>query len=238
MGNYAQSFENRRRINPRLWHADYCLLLGLAREVRSFATTKAMSGQTVVDFGCGARPYQEFFPTGCRYLGVDAIENPHADIVVSSGGRVPLATASADLVLSTQVVYLVADYANYLAECSRLLKPGGWLLLTTHGTWTHHPASGGDYYRFTQDGVRHILTQSGFEIESLVAVVGTLGTGLHLRQLVFNRWLRRVGLGWLAVPLNIITNLRILIEDRLTPAGTRMSSPVILCALARRSELL
>lgn len=233
---YSHTFESRRRIKPRLWNADYCLLRGLAREVRAFAIAKATPGLTVVDYGCGAKPYQTFFPPSCHYLGVDTCENPYADLVMQHGQKVPLADGAADLVLSTQVVYLVADFDNYLAECRRLLKPGGWFLLTTHGTWTYHPASGGDFYRFTQDGVRHILGRNGFNIVALTPVVGTLGTGLHLRQLVFNQWLRRLHLGWLAAPLNVVTNLRIQFEDWLCPHGTRMSSPVILCALAQASE--
>lgn len=234
--NYSQSFESQRRIKPRVWDSDYCLLRGLAREIRAFAETKAAPGHTVVDYGCGAKPYRVFFPLACRYLGVDVCENPHADIVLRCGERVPLADASADLVLSTQVVYLVSDFGDYLAECRRLLKPGGWLLLTTHGTWTYHPASGGDYYRFTQDGVRHILAQSGFKVVALTPVVGTLGTGIHLRQLVFNSWLRRVHLGWLAAAYNVVCNVRIMLEDRLSPLGTRMSAPVIFCALAQVGE--
>lgn len=216
-----------------MWDSDYCLLRGLAREVRIFAESKAGTGQTVVDFGCGAKPYRGFFPAGCHYVGVDACDNPNADIVLRRGERVPLADGTADLLLSTQVVYLIPEFGDYLKECRRLLREDGWFLLTTHGTWTHHPASGGDFYRFTQDGVRHILTRSGFKVVALEPVVGTLGTGLHLRQLVFNQWLRRLRLGWVAAMLNVMFNARIQIEDRLSPRGTRMSCPVILCALAQ-----
>lgn len=216
-----------------MWDFDYCLLTGLAKEVRNFAKAKAKPGQTVLDYGCGAKPYRTFFPAACRYLGIDACENPHADFVLRSGEPAPLADGSADLLLSTQVIYLVANYVDYLRECRRLLRSGGWLLLTTHGTWTYHPASGGDFYRFTQDGVRHLLSHNGFKVVDLVPVVGTLGTALHLRQLVFNSWLRRLHANWLTVPLNIAFNLRIQFEDWLSPIGTRMSSPVILCAVAQ-----
>jgi len=232
---YGSSFEEERRIRPRLWDPAYCLLRGLADSVGRFAAKHAKPGMTVVDFGCGAKPYRGLFPENCDYIGVDATSSPYADIVIQPGQPVPLPGASVDIILSTQVVYLIPEYSDYLNECRRLLRQNGLLLITTHGTWTYHPASGGDYYRFTQDGLRHILLKAGFEIDTIAPVVGTLGTGLHLRQLVFNAWLGKLPLGkLLASLLNIATNCRIALEDRLTPTGTRMSSPVVLVALARR----
>lgn len=180
-----------------------------------------------------AKPYRPLFPNECEYIGVDACDNPHADYVVSPGDEIPLEDNSADLILSTQVIYLIPEFQDYLAQIQRLLKPNGSLFISTHGTWTHHPASGGDYYRFTQDGLRYILEQHGLEVAQMVPVVGTLGTGLHLRQLVINSWLRRLRLSWIAAALNVFTNLRIKIEDAVSPYGTRMSSPVIIACLAR-----
>ena len=229
MTDYAHSFEGLRRTNPRLWDADYVLLRGLTANVRHFASMHAIAGATVVDFGCGAKPYRGLFPPDCHYLGCDTGGNPHAEVTIDAEGKVPLPTGTADLLLSTQVVYLIPDFEVYLRECRRLIKPTGRMLLTTHGTWTYHPASGGDYYRFTQDGIRHVLKKHGFEVIGIEPVVGTLGTGLHLRQLVFNSWLRRAHLGWLAALYNIVCNLRIMLEDKFCPRGTRMAAPVILC---------
>ena len=233
MNNYADSFEGSRRIRPRLWQADYVFLSGLAENVRRFATSYATEALTVVDFGCGAKPYRPFFSINCRYVGIDMAGNPHADIQLTLGEKVPLPAGTADLLLSTQVVYLVPDFDSYLEECRRLLKPTGRMLLTTLGTWTYHPASGGDYYRFTQDGVRYILKKHGFALETLEPVVGTLGTGLHLRQLVFNSWFRRAHLDLVAAAFNVICNLRICLEDKISPHGTRMAAPVNFCAVAR-----
>ena len=233
-GRYGDSFESNRRLNPRIWDADFCLLRGLADAVRGFASEHAKPGMQVIDFGCGAKPYRNLFPENCNYLGIDACKSPHADLVIESGQAVPLPDAAADCIISTQVVYLIPEYTAYLRECRRLLRPDGRMFITTPGTWTYHPASGGDYYRFTQDGLRYILREAGFDIEVISPNVGTLGTGLHLRQLVFNAWLRRIPLGrgvaWL---YNIFTNIRILIEDKVSPLGTRMSSPVNFVVVAR-----
>ena len=231
---YGNTFESARRLSPYLWNVDYCLLRGLADAVKTFAEKYIKSDMKIIDFGCGGKPYRNFFPENVEYIGIDACPSPYVDIVIEPGQPVPLAAATADCIISTQVVYLIPDYKPYLRECRRLLHDDGRLLITSHGTWTYHPASGGDYYRFTQDGMRHILDEAGFEIEHLSPIVGTLGTGLHLRQLVFNAWLQKIpGGAVFALLFNIITNLRIIIEDKLCPWGTRMSSPVIFFAIAR-----
>lgn len=231
---YGRTFESARRLHPRIWDADYCLLRGMVDTIKKFASDHAKPGMHVIDFGCGGKPYRSIFPENCEYIGIDTHSNPHADVHIEPGQIVPLPDAVADCIISTQVVYLIPEYNFYLRDCRRLLRPEGRLFITTHGTWTYHPASGGDYYRFTQDGLRHILNEAGFEIEVMSPIVGTLGTGLHLRQLVFNTWLRKIPLGsGIAKLLNIFTNARILIEEKFSPWGTRMSSPVILAATAR-----
>ena len=84
------------------------------------------------------------------------------------------------------------------------------------------------------DGIKHILNKAGFLINEITPEVGTLGTGLHLRQLVFNSWFRRIPLGWLFSNLiNIVYNFRIIISDIISPIGTRLSSPVIFCIKAK-----
>jgi len=231
---YGNSFEAARRLRPRIWDVDFCLLRGLANAVERFSLDYVRTGMKIIDFGCGAKPYRSLFPENCEYVGIDACPNPYADLIVEPGQTVPLPDQTADFIVSTQVVYLIPEYRQYLQECWRLLRPDGRMFITTHGTWTYHPASGGDYYRFTQDGLRHILCEAGFEIETISPVVGTLGAGLHLRQLVFNAWLRRYSLlGGVAKLFNVFTNARILIEEKFTPLGTKMASPVIFTAIAR-----
>jgi SAM-dependent methyltransferase len=235
VSNYGAGFESGRRLTPRLWDVDYCLLRGMRRAVTDFVAQHVRPESTVVDFGCGGKPYRPLFPSDCRYIGVDAAQSRFADILIAPGDPVPLDDGTVDCIISTQVVYLIPDYRIYLDECRRLLGPDGRLFLTSHGTWTYHPASGGDYYRFTQDGLRRILDDAGLEVIEMGPIVGTLGAGLHLRQLVFDSWLRKAPiLGSLAAKLmNMITNARILIEDHITPHGTAMSSPVIFWVSAR-----
>jgi len=232
--NYGSTFESSRRLHPHIWEADYCLLRGLVDTIIKFVKHNIEPGMKVIDFGCGAKPYRGLFPENIDYIGIDTSKSIYADITIEPGELVPLHDAVADCIISTQVIYLIPEYQFYLQEIKRLLKPQGKLFITTHGTWTYHPASGGDYYRFTQQGLQHILCKAGFEVVLMTPIVGTLGTGLHLRQLVLNSWLRKLPFGKVFANLsNIFINGRIIFEDKLCPLGTRLSSPVILAATAK-----
>ncbi len=51
--------------------------------------------------------------------------------VVADGQALPFRDGSFDLLLSHAVIEHVADAPRYLAECARVLRPGGWMYLST-----------------------------------------------------------------------------------------------------------
>jgi len=63
--------------------------------------------------------------------GSDAMEFRH-----STTASLPLETASADVIVSYDVFEHVSDPARILAECRRVLRPGGQMLIGTWG-WGH-----------------------------------------------------------------------------------------------------
>ena len=83
--------------------------------------------------------------------------------------------------LSTQVLEHVSDPRLYLAEAFRVLRPGGRMLLSTHGTFSYHPDPV-DYWRWTCAGLRRIVVAEGFEVERFEGIVGMGATGLQLFQ--------------------------------------------------------
>jgi SAM-dependent methyltransferase len=100
------------------------------------------------------------------YLRADLPPAAGVDYLIGSDGRVPEADGRFDAVLSTQVLEHVPDSDLYLRECGRLLRPGGLLLISTHGSFPDHGCPH-DYRRWTAGGLRQDLLKAGFIVESM-----------------------------------------------------------------------
>jgi SAM-dependent methyltransferase len=233
--------EGRRRFSPRPWHHDWYVLRELRAAiepaVRELLASRTESETVVVDVGAGEAPYRSLFERvpGVRYVTSDIEGAP--DLRVDEQGRVPLADAAADLVVSFQVLEHVEDVSRYLGECRRLLRGGGRMLLSTHGTWLYHPHPT-DFRRWTREGLISDLGRAGFGIESIRAVVGPLAWTTQFRLFGFRSALIRVPLlgAALTALLSMVMNARMVVEDRITPHGVREDNPAVYVVLARRTE--
>jgi SAM-dependent methyltransferase len=178
-------------------------------------------------------PYRPLFEAAwCRYLGADFDGTP--DIAIASDGRIDAADASADLVVSFQVLEHVRDLGRYFAEARRVLKPGGRLLLSTHGTWLYHPHPE-DHRRWTRQGLIADMESHGFSVTSCEAVVGPLAWTTVLRLTGFAFVLRRIpAIGApTAAALAALMNARALLEDALTPADITKDNACVYVTLSQ-----
>jgi SAM-dependent methyltransferase len=91
---------------------------------------------------------------------------------------VPEPDASFDAVLSTQVLEHVEDPDLYLGEAFRVLRPGGSIVLSTHGIMYYH-RDPEDYWRWTMPGLVRLLERHGFVVEERRGVLGLVATGLQ-----------------------------------------------------------
>jgi SAM-dependent methyltransferase len=124
--------------------------------------------------------------TGLRLSPADIDEDAVAKgkLAISPDGRVPLPDHCADVVLSAQVLEHVADLDAYCAEIRRLLKPGGTLLLSTHGSWFYHPIPQ-DHRRWTRTGLALDLETRGLKVEETISICGPLATTTMIRLTAF-----------------------------------------------------
>ena len=178
------------RLDPPRSHRSYAVLTGLrdgyARAIREHLGGADGGPRRVLDFGCGDRPYRPLFETcfdthGGEYVGADLPGNDAADLTIAPDGRVPAGDGAFDVVLSAQVLEHVADPGGYLREARRLLKPGGTLLLSTHGVWRYHPDPR-DLWRWTSEGLRWVLTRAGFRVVEQTGILGPEAAALQLWQ--------------------------------------------------------
>jgi SAM-dependent methyltransferase len=138
-------------------------------------------GDRVLDYGCAELPYRHFFDETVEFVGADLPGNPAAEVTIGADGTLPLPDDSVDAVLSTQVLEHVASPAVYLDECLRVLKPGGRLLLSTHGLMVYHPDPV-DYWRWTAAGLTRALGTAGFTVVHREGIMGVGAVGLQFVQ--------------------------------------------------------
>jgi 2-polyprenyl-3-methyl-5-hydroxy-6-metoxy-1,4-benzoquinol methylase len=110
-----------------------------------------LEGADVLDLGCAdgalTRQYAKLGPQSVLGVDVDreAIakaqqdpdSDPRVEFRLSDTVGIPAASDSIDLILSHDVWEHIENPASLLAECRRVLRPGGRLLLSTWGWW--HP---------------------------------------------------------------------------------------------------
>jgi SAM-dependent methyltransferase len=149
-----------------------------------------------LDYGSGTSPYSQY-AHNVRMKLADVADDPDSlprplDYLLEPGRPCPADDASFDGVLSTQVLEHVPDPDSYLRDAFRMLRPGGELLLTTHGSFEDHPCPL-DVNRWTAEGLRADVEEAGFSVVECVPLTcGVRGAlFLLLRELDRVKWWRR-----------------------------------------------
>ncbi len=133
----------------------------------SLKQCSAFVNGVTLDVGCGRKPYEKTFFAGAeKYVGMDYLTDRSTPDVVGSATDIPLADASFDTVVCTEVLEHVPDPLKALREMYRVLKPGGHLVLSTPMYWPRHEVPY-DFFRYPYDGLLHLVKSSGFELLEL-----------------------------------------------------------------------
>lgn len=218
------------RGSPPRWHRLYFIVRALPAVLRRLADDLHVPPDgRVLDFGCADVPYRDFFEPSVDFVPADLPGNPHARVELRADGTVPLPDAAFHAVLSTQVLEHVADPALYLREAFRLLRPGGRLLLSTHGLMVWHPDPV-DHWRWTCSGLRQAVESAGFRIVAFEGVMGLAATSVQLFQDAFYwrapRWLRH--------PLALVLQGLATLLDRWEPRASRDMNAMVFALVAEK----
>jgi SAM-dependent methyltransferase len=132
------------------------------------AAGSVRKGGLILDVGAGDAPYRPLFRHAC-YETADfcQVDKPYSvPTHVCDITSIPVEDGRYDLVLMTQVLEHLPDPLKALREINRITRPGGRLWLSCPFYYPEHEQPF-DYYRYTQFGLRHLVSQAGFIVEEL-----------------------------------------------------------------------
>lgn len=123
---------------------------------------------SVLDFGCGSKPYKKLFVNCDRYVGVDIDNNGHNHInenidYLYDGRKLPFENNSFDNVFSSEVIEHISNLDDIIIEINRVLKPNGLFFLTTPFVWNENELPN-DFARYTSVGLKNLLKKHGFNV--------------------------------------------------------------------------
>lgn len=153
------------------------------------AAHSALGDRRALDVGCGGQPFRALIESvGYSYAGLDTQAQPGVALIYIGAidGDLPALQESAnrgprggfDLVLCTEVLEHVLDWPRAWENLSRLLAPGGRLVITCPHVYPLHEEPY-DFWRPTLHALRAFAGRTGlsvFEARTLGDAFDVLGT--------------------------------------------------------------
>lgn len=139
----------------------------------------AQTGQQrrVLDIGAGAGNMAHHLAHYGQVIGLDYISRPLAvaqaralDVCQGAGDGLPFADDSFDLVALLDTVEHIPDEFGVFAECRRVLKPGGKVIVTVPAfmwLWSYNDEINAHQRRYTAPELRQKLEISGLRVKRL-----------------------------------------------------------------------
>ncbi len=143
------------------------------------------AGRDVLEAGCGEGYGADLITdVAGRVIGLDYDEltvahvrarYPRVDVRHGNLASLPLPDGSVDVVVNFQVIEHLWDQPQFVAECFRVLRPGGLLLMSTPNRITFSPGRDTPVNPFhtrelNASELSDLLVKGGFDLESMLGV--------------------------------------------------------------------
>lgn len=135
----------------------------------------------ILDLGCGEQPYRRMYEKYFSEIITADVEirNGNTDVILETD-FLPFEDLFFDVILFTEVIEHIADPFKTVSEISRVLKPGGKLLLTWPFNYSLHEMPN-DYFRYTEFFMQKLLYKHNLEI----AKITRRGNLLSVSHIIF-----------------------------------------------------
>jgi SAM-dependent methyltransferase len=133
-------------------------------------------GDTLLDAGAGECQWAKIFPD-CRYIALDnKVGDSNWDyskvhITADLNDHIPMDDNSVDVIICIQVLEHLNSPLRALQEMQRVLKPGGYLFMTTPFSYMEHQQPY-DFYRYTRYGLKYLIENAGMMPENIAPMGG------------------------------------------------------------------
>lgn len=202
--------------------------------------TAALIGSTahgnVLDIGCADRWAEGVVGDALHYVALDYPTtgrdlyraHPH---IFGDATKLPILDGTFDTVLLLEVLEHLRCPRQALEEVSRVLRPGGRMVLTMPFLYPIHDAPH-DYQRFTVHGLARELDAAGFHVDAIEPTLGAAETAGLLLNLaaagMAQQAMRRRTVGMLFLPLIAVViplvNVAAWMMSRLLPSWSAMTA--------------
>jgi len=146
---------------------------------RCLLSDSVRQGSNWLDLGCGLKPYKKFFDHAF-YSGIDVEVSGRSDDlkepdIYFDGVNIPFEDHFFDGILCTQVLEHVENIELLMAECNRVLKVGGYFIISVPFVYREHEQPH-DFRRFTSFGLEKLLSNHSFQLETSSKCLSSIET--------------------------------------------------------------
>tara|TARA_B100000989_G_scaffold254225_1_gene202856 strand:+ start:729 stop:1451 length:723 start_codon:yes stop_codon:yes gene_type:complete len=142
----------------------YIARYNLKKNIETLASN--INGKTL-DIGCGAKQYENIFKKTSDYIGIEIETDLQKERNIADyyydGKKIPFRDESFDSILTFQVFEHIFEPKEFLSEITRVLKPGGHVLITVPFIWDEHEKPY-DFGRYSSFGIKYLFEKNNFKI--------------------------------------------------------------------------
>lgn len=214
------NIDYQKKFYDNYWNnKGYLNRLKLLRAIKilqylSYIKTKIKEPE-IIDFGCGDGRFTAFIGEFGNTSGVELSEEtvnrsnlkyPWVKFLQGDCISMEVPKEKYDIVISQEVIEHVWEQDVYLRQCHKMLKPGGYIILTTPNkrilnlmktsNWSNQPIEN----IITFQKIKHIINKSNFKIiksETIIFNYGDKGLLKIVNSKYLIGFLDKIGLTWI-----------------------------------------